>query len=311
MGPNSQGGSMNNYLLLVACFLLGILLRRSGRLPDNAAAALNGFVIHISLPALTLTYVHGLKLQTSLILPAMMPWLMFGIGCGFFWLAGRGFGFSRQTTGGLMLTGGLANTSFIGLPMIEAFYGPQFLGLGILIDQLGSYFVLSTLGILVASLYSSGHGVNAKAVIRKIVLFVPFQAFILAFLLMPFEYPVWLDELLKRLGATLVPLALVSVGYQLQLSHVRGKMQPMVVGLLFKLVVGPALILHLFAGMLRAQEQMLSVTVFEAAMGPMIGASIVAMDHELDPPLITLMVGIGIPLSFLTVPAWWHLLNFL
>ena len=37
--------------------------------------------------------------------------------------------------------------------------------------------------------------------------------------------------------------------------------------------------------MLRAQEQMLSVTVFEAAMGPMIGASIVAMDHELDPPL--------------------------
>jgi predicted permease len=238
---------MNNYLLLVACFLLGILLRRSGRLPDNAAAALNGFVIHISLPALTLTYVHGLKLQTILILPAMMPWLMFGIGCGFFWLAGRGFGFSRQTTGGLMLTGGLANTSFIGLPMIETFYGPQFLGLGILIDQLGSYFVLSTLGILVASLYSSGHAINAKAVIRKIVLFVPFQAFILAFLLMAFEYPVWLDELLKRLGATLVPLALVSVGYQLQLSHVRGKMQPMVVGLLFKLVIGPAIILLLFA----------------------------------------------------------------
>jgi len=56
---------------------------------------------------------------------------------------------------------------------------------------------------------------------------------------------------------------------------------------------------------------MLSVTVFEAAMGPMIGASIVAMDHELDPPLITLMVGIGIPLSFLTVPAWWHWLSFL
>ena len=45
---------MNNYLLLVACFLLGILLRRSGRLPDNAAAALNGFVVNVSLPALPL-----------------------------------------------------------------------------------------------------------------------------------------------------------------------------------------------------------------------------------------------------------------
>jgi hypothetical protein len=57
-----KGGFMNNYLLLGACFLLGILLRRLQRLPDNAAAALNGFVVHISLPALTLTYVHGLHL---------------------------------------------------------------------------------------------------------------------------------------------------------------------------------------------------------------------------------------------------------
>ena len=47
----------------------------------------------------------------------------------------------------------------------------------------------------------------------------------LAVLLMPFEYPIWLDDLLRRLGATLVPIALVSVGYQLHLSHVRGKMQ--------------------------------------------------------------------------------------
>ena len=299
---------MNNYILLGACLLLGLILRRSGRLPDNAAASLNGFVVHISLPALTLTYVHGLKLDTSLILPALMAWVMFGVGCGFFWLAARAFGFSRATTGGLMLTGGLANTSFIGLPMIDTFYGPQFLGLGILIDQLGSYFVLSTLGILVASLYS-GHSMNAKTVIRKIVLFVPFQAFVLALLLMPFEYPIWLDELLKRLGATLVPIALVSVGYQLQLSHVRGKALALTVGLVFKLAVAPALILLLFAGVLGAKGPVLSVTVFEAAMGPMIGASIVAIDHELDPPLLTLMVGVGIPLSFLTLPVWWHLLS--
>jgi predicted permease len=300
---------LNNYLLLGACFLLGILLRRSRRLPDNAAATLNGFVVNISLPALTLTYVHGLKLDISLILPALMAWILFGIGCGFFWLAGRILRFSRATTGGLMLTGGLANTSFIGLPMIDTFYGPQFLGLGILIDQVGSYFVLSTLGILVASLYSSGRGVNTKAVIRKIALFAPFQAFVLALLLMPFDYPSWLDDLFKRLGATLIPIALVSVGYQLHLSHVRGKANPLTVGLVFKLVVGPALILLLFAGVLGSEGEVLRVTVFEAAMAPMIGASIVAMDHELDPPLLTLMVGVGIPLSFLTLPVWWHLLK--
>src|ERR1700676_2586210 len=248
---------MNNYVLLGACLLLGLFLRRSGRLPDNAAASLNGFVVHISLPALTLTYVHGLKLDTSLILPALMAWLMFGIGCGFFWLAAKTLGFSRATTGGLTLTGGLANTSFIGLPMIETFYGRDFLGLGILIDQLGSYFVLSTLGILVASVYS-GHSMNAKTVIRKIVLFVPFQAFVLALLLMPFEYPIWLDELLKRLGATLVPIALVCVGYQLQLSQVRGKAHALTVGLVFQLVIAPALILLLFVRWLSGDGQVLN-----------------------------------------------------
>ena len=50
---------MNNYILLAACMLLGVLLHRSGRLSANAAASLNGFVVHILLPALTLAYVDG------------------------------------------------------------------------------------------------------------------------------------------------------------------------------------------------------------------------------------------------------------
>ena len=300
---------MNNYILLAACILFGVLLHHTGRLPANAASSLNGFVINISLPALTLTYVHGLKLNANLILPALMAWVMFALAVGFFWLAGRALRFSRATTGALMLTGGLANTSFIGLPMIETFYGPQYLGLGILIDQVGSYFVLSTLGILVASLYSSGRSVSAKAVVRKIVMFAPFQAFVLALLLIPLEYPTWLAELLNRLGATLVPIALVSVGYQLQLSYVQGRTLALTVGLVFRLVIAPALILILFARWLGGEGQLLNVTVFEAAMGPMIGASIVAIDHELDPPLVTLMVGLGIPLSFVTLPVWWRLLE--
>jgi predicted permease len=304
-----EGMSMNNYIMLAVCFLLGMLLRRSRRLPDNAAASLNGFVVNVSLPALTLNYVHSLKLDTGLILPALMAWVLFGLGFGFFWLVGRIFNLSRATTGGLMLTGGLANTAFIGLPMIDTFYGSQYLGHGILIDQVGSYFVLSTLGILVATIYSSGKTLDAKAIARKIVFFAPFQAFVLAFLLIPFEYPVWLGELFKRLGATVIPLALFSVGYQIRLSQVQGRTASLAMGLGFKLIIGPALILLLFAGLLRANGPVLEVTVFEAAMAPMIGASIVAIDHELDPPLLTLMVGVGIPLSFLTLPVWWYFLQ--
>ena len=100
------------------------------------------------------------------------------------------------------------------------------------------------------------------------------------------------------------------MGYQLRLSQVKGKASALAVGLIFKLAIGPALILLLFAGIFGAEGPTLQVTVFEAAMAPMIGASIVAMDHDLDPPLLTLMVGVGIPISFLTLPVWWKLLTF-
>jgi predicted permease len=73
--------------------------------------------------------------------------------------------------------------------------------------------------------------------------------------------------------------------------------------------MGPALVLALFSGALGAGGLHIQVTIFEAAMAPMIGASIVALEHKLDPPLVTLMVGIGIPLSFLTLPLWWYVLQ--
>ena len=300
---------MNNVILLVACFALGIALRMSGRLPNNAPSTLNAFIVNVSLPALTLVTVHELAPDARLVLAALMPWGLFGMGVGFFWLAGRLLNLSRATTGALMLTGSMANTSFIGLPMIEMWYGIEYLGIGIVADQLGSYFVLSTFGVLVAGMYSSGARFDAKAVAKKVLTFTPFVALLVALLLMPVSYPEWLDALLRRLGATLVPLALVSVGYQLRLSQIRGRVPALGLGLAFKLVLGPALVFLILIGLLDQRGAIIQISVFEAAMGPMIGAAIVAMDHDLDPALVTLMVGIGIPLCFLTLPAWWWLLR--
>ena len=299
---------MPNLALLILCFLLGMLLRRLGRFPEATPSVLNAFIIHVSLPALTLLYVHALPLDRSLAYPAAMAWILFALGFVFFVALGRAMGWPRGTVGGLILVGSLANTSFLGLPMIETFYGPEHLGLGILIDQLGTYMVLSTLGILVAVTYAAGDA-SPAAIAKKILRFPPFQAVVLALLLKPLAYPPELELVLGKLGATLAPLALVSVGYQLRLDALRGKLAALSAGLAFKLVMGPALILGLFAGALGAGGAAIQVTVFEAAMAPQIGASIVALEHKLDPPLVTLMVGIGIPLSFVTLPAWWYLLQ--
>jgi predicted permease len=299
---------MPNLVLLIVCFLLGMLMRRLGRFPEATPAVLNAFIINVSLPALTLLHVHELQIDRSLAYPTVMAWVLFGLGVIFFVVLGRSSGWSRGTIGGLILVGGLANTSFLGLPMIEAFYGEEHLGLGILIDQLGTYMVLSTLGIVIAASYATGTAAPA-AIAKKILKFPPFQAVVLALALKPVAYPAGLEIVLGKLGATLAPLALVSVGYQLRLAELRGRLAPLFAGLAFKLVMGPALIMSLFAGALGAGGTTIQVTIFEAAMAPMIGGSIVAMEYRLDPPLVTLMIGIGIPLSFLTLPVWWYVLQ--
>jgi len=299
---------MSNVILLFLCLLIGMALRATGRLPENAHGVLNTFIVYISLPALILVHVHSVSLGPGLLYAVAMPWLLFAAGALFFWAIAKTMRLSPQTTGGLMLSGGLGNTSFVGLPMIEAFYGASGITVGILIDQLGTYLVLSTVGIAVAALYSSGN-VSAREIVRRIATFPPFIALLAALLLLPLEQPSWLGEILRRFADTLVPLALVSVGYQLRLDRLNGTKLPLAMGLAFKLLLGPLILMLLYVKVMGARGDVVQITIFESAMGPQIGAAIVAIQHGLNPPLITLLVGVGITLSFLTLPMWWYVLQ--
>ncbi len=299
---------MEQLLLLVVCFLLGVILRRTGRVPAGATSALNAFVITISLPALVLLHIHELRFDGALLAVIAVPWLLFIIGFIFFRAVGERMGLARGTIGCLILVGALGNTSFVGLPMIEAFYGRDALGIGILVDQPGTFLILSTLGLVVAARYSSGE-LRRSEILRRVFRFPPFLAMLLGLMLIPFPYPPAVIFLLKRLGDTLTPLALVSVGLGLKLSDIHGNRGNVMLGLSYKLLLGPLCILLLVL-MLPFQKGLpMRVAVFEAAMSPMITGAIVAIEHDLDPPLATLMLSIGIPLSFLTRPLWWWLLR--
>jgi predicted permease len=300
---------MSNIILLFACMAIGMGLRRSGRVSDDAHVAINTFIIYVSLPALTLLQVHGIKFQPALAYAVAMPWLLFAAGAIFFWTLAKAMRFAPATTGGLMLSAGLGNTSFVGLPMIETFYGANGMAVGILIDQLGTYLVLSTLGVAIAALYSSGKAASGGDVMNRICTFPPFIALVAALLLYPVEYPDWVTNVLRRLGDTLTPLALVSVGLQLHFDELKDIKVPLAAGLSFKLLIGPALLALIYLGFLRASGNVVQIALFESAMGPQIGASIIAIQHGLNPPLITLLVGIGITLSFVTLPIWWYLLR--
>jgi len=295
---------MSNFILLVSCLLAGLLLRRFGRMPEGAHATLNTVIIYLALPAVTLHTLHSFQFDSSQLWPVLMPWLLFGIGAMIFWLLGRWLGLGRASIGALTLVGGLGNTSFVGLPMIESLQGGDGLGLGLLIDQLGSYLVLSTVGVFVAALYAADKPRGLGAMATKIASFPPFIALVVALLSRSVPLPADVDRVLTRLGDTMAPLALLSVGLQLRFDAIRQKAALLSLGLGYKLVICPAFVVAVLWVFKADVDMTTHVSVIEAAMPPMIGAGIVAAQANLDTPLVSTMIGIGIPLGLSTAVCW-------
>jgi malate permease and related proteins len=163
---------MQQIILIFRCLVIGIVLRLTGRLPDNATKVLGGFVINVALPAAALRSVHQLALHPDWWLAAATPWLGAALAIIVIVPLCRALGWASQRTGALLLVAGWGNTSFVGLPMISAFAGSQWLPLGIVIDLFGSYLAPSTLGLTVASAASSGK-FDWRAVAKRIVTFPP------------------------------------------------------------------------------------------------------------------------------------------
>lgn len=301
-------------LIFVLVFLaIGVLLRLSGRLPETASKVLGGWVINVALPATALQSVHNVTVDGAWLLAAASPWIGVALALLVLLPLGRALGWSRQRTGGLLLVAGWGNTSFVGIPMILAFAGPQWVALGLFIDLFGSYLALSVLGIAIAAIAGAGR-FSAGAVLRRIATFPPFIALLLALATNHLERPPWLEDGIAALAATMTPLALAAVGFALRLDRLAGRVTALALALGFRLVLAPAVLLILYlalagAGLLAGQVAVRDVAVLEMAMPPMLGAAIIALDNDLEPDLVALVIGIGIPLSLLTATLWWQVLQ--
>lgn len=298
--PPEPATAMNALLLILICITAGALAVRVSH-PDGLVGALNWWVLYIALPALVLDQASRLQWAMDLLFPALAMWLVF-LGA---WVVlagiGRWRGWSRGQIGALVLTCGLGNTAFIGFPLIEALRGQQALGGAVIADQLGSFMVLSTLGIFVATYYA-GHRLDPRRLVRQVLLFPAFIALMVATLArLAGGLPAPLAEVVGRLGLTLVPLALFSVGMQLRLRAPGHDLGPMLCGLGWKLIAAPAMIwaVVLLLGM---RGEVVQIAILQAGMAPMISAGILAQQHGLAPALASRVVGLGILASLVSVP---------
>ncbi len=301
---------MYNILLIVCCLVAGIFLQRLRFLPDRLPYYLNVYLIYVVLPALVLRYLPSIDLQFKLLLPIASAWISFGLSWLIFGSLGEKLNWSNSLTGCLVITAGLANTSFVGFPIIQALYGEEGMKIALLIDQAGSFIIVSSVAVIVASFYSPGKK-RKRDIFNKIITFPPFAFFAIAILMNIYNVqPVGLfDTFLNIISATLTPVALIAVGLQVKINTNAIQSKYLWMGLGYKLILIPAIILMLLGGIFRLEGLMLKVSVLESAMAPMITGSIIAISHDLEPKLASLLVGLGIPLSFVTVGIWYLVLG--
>ncbi|HXH75231.1 MAG TPA: AEC family transporter [Bacteriovoracaceae bacterium] len=299
---------MTNLILLLVCLVLGLLLQHVKSLPKDAHLTLNSLILHVPLPALALITIPLLKFDIGLISLCLAPWILFACSFVFFYVLGKKLGWSDSVIGCLTLTAGLGNTAFVGFPVIEAVYGKEALKLAVLLDQPGSFLIVSSIGIWVAAHYSAGK-LRKRDLARKVAFFPPFMAFSMALILGFFGWEAEgeLKNILERLASILTPLALISVGLQLKIGELKHDLKYLSIGLGFKLILSPLIIFALYWP-LHLPSLVFKVAVLESAMAPMITGSIVAAANNLHPRLAGTMLGVGVPLSFLTLWAWYSFL---
>lgn len=301
---------MSNLLLIAICLLAGFLFSRFRLFPPQSHLALNQYVIWLAIPALALVHVPKLRLEPSALLPVLCAWIVFGFSWLIFASLGRLLQWPRKLTGALILTAGLGNTAFVGFPLIQAWFGETGLQVAVLIDQPGTFFIVSTFGVLVAAQYS-GRAVRLGDMALHLLKFPPFLGFCIAILLnlTQVSIPEILYNAFSAIAQTITPVALVAVGMQVRWPGGSRHWPFLFAGLSYKLIFAPLIIALIYTYLFRLDGVPLRVCILESAMATMVTAAILASSYGLKPRFSSLMLSLSIPISLISVPLWNWLLN--
>lgn len=294
---------------------IGMICQRYRLLPQFAPAALDRLAIVVLLPAFAIIRLQEIALTRDILLPVAVSWGQLIIAAALVVEIGRWRRWSDRTIGTLLLVVPLANTSFVGLPLVESLLGGDRVAPAVLYDQLGTFLALTTYGSFIVARYgtvdagdaagTSGTtaAAGAGALVRRVVTFPPFLGMITGLMLHSATLPDVVSEVLGRLGSALVPIVLISIGMRISLPRSSRILGPTAVALTIRLLIIPAMVFALAAAVGGHGVSWEAVRL-ESAMPPMISAGVMATDAGLDDELVGAVVGVGLLIGLATVWAW-------
>lgn len=282
-------------IFLFLLIALGAGLSKLRVLQNHHISWATKWIVYVALPAVALAKLSKLSLNVEMLAPALSAFIIF-IGSAMLFLVVFKNYFTRDQRITLTIIAGLGNTSFIGFPLINFYYGEDYLPIAVIFDQ-GSFFLFATAAQYLISARDGSFSISHS--FKKIILFPPFLGLIIA-LTIPTDWMFGIHEqVLLWLGKTISPVAMIIVGYQVARFVNLKFTKPMFYGLAYKLLLAPILIWG-FMMLIDASEMVFKTSVFEASMAPMITPAILLIEHRIERQLTAQLLSWGIFLSFVT-----------
>ena len=301
---------MINFVLIAVCIIAGMIFKSTKTIHPDAHKGINTWVLYLALPAVSFKYLPKVQWSLEMLFPILST-VLIAVGSWILVLFySRIKNYSRRSRSTMELASGYSNTSFIGFPLIAAFYGEQYLSIAIICDQT-MFLMLSTMGIITALKGGSKSGkISSIFILKRLFTFPPFLGCLSALILSQFFNLDFAEPLFDKLAATVAPLALFSVGLQLKFNGWRKLMPQISTSMLYKLILAPLCVL-LLALVFDIKEDIAKISIFEAAMPTVITSSIIAEQFRLNTKLINLIIGISILVGFVTTGIWFEIIEFL
>ncbi len=295
---------------LFVVLLVGVLLRRSGRAPEQTSTVLNAIILQVTLPALIVSVLSKAALDGGALRALLASaTALFGTAC-VAWRVGVWCRWPRPVIGSAIMVSSFCNTAFLGIPVIRAAFPdePAASATAVVIDAGTTGLLMWTFGVVVAQRFGGTARLRVGDSVRQLLLQPTTWALVVAVLLSATHTPLptWLQSSVALVGGATAPLVFVSLGFSLEFSALTTAGAPLVWTVLLKLLLSPAIAAAMCVA-LSVPAPLNTVAVLQSGMSTAMVGSIVAIGGGCDSALATATAVTTTLLALFTLPLWSHL----
>ena len=238
-----------------------------------------------NLPALEFWRIAGFALTTVLISGLLA------------WTVGNILKLRPSMTSALMITCMFVNGGNYGLSLNLFAFGASAM------DRAIVFYLVSIIGMYSLGVFIASNGIaQPKEAFKRVAQVPALYALIFAGLLRSQEWytPIWLYRPVNLLGEAAIPIMLLILGMQLAKVKLRFRWQWMGLAILLRMLIMPAIAFGL-ANVFQLAGDTRRAAITEASMPTAVIVTVLALEYDLEPTLVTEAVAITTLISPLTL----------